>query len=102
MSDLRKGDILDFAGGKVEVLKTEANSEGGLNLYLKFSDSEEDLSPDVLRAGGPDEREGDSDNSDRSVEVVKDDNGNTKAAFEVAPDEDDDEDDESEFDDDAL
>jgi hypothetical protein len=80
--DIRRGDIVDFAGGTAEVLRLEANSEGGLNVSLKLAEKAEDLAPDVLRAGGPDEREGDSDNPERSVELVHDEDGNVRRAVE--------------------
>lgn len=59
MADIRKGDVLDFAGGTAEVQSVVANNEGGLDVTLRYADSRDELSRNVLRKGGPDERDED-------------------------------------------
>jgi hypothetical protein len=90
--DIRRGDIVDALGGSAEILRIEANSEGSYNVTLKLVERAEDLSPDVLRAGGPDEREGDSDNAERAVVLTYDDEGNVRKAVEAGSEESEDED----------
>jgi len=59
MADIRKGDIFEFAGGTAEVQLVQANSEGGLDVVLRYAESREELSRNVYRKGGPDERDED-------------------------------------------
>lgn len=61
MADVRKGDVLNLEMGAAEVLKVEANNEGGMDVTLRLADSRDDLSRSVLRKGGPDERDEDVD-----------------------------------------
>lgn len=57
--DLRKGDLVEVAGGAAEVLSVVANNEGGYDLVLRVAASRDELSRTVLRKGGPDERDED-------------------------------------------
>lgn len=61
MADVRKGDVLEVAGGHAEVLQVVANNEGGLDITLRYAEDKADLSRTVYRKGGPDEREDDED-----------------------------------------
>jgi hypothetical protein len=68
MADIRKGDMLDMAGGTAEVLSVVANNEGGLDVSLRYAASKEELSRTVYRKGGPDEREEDKDTHSEDYE----------------------------------
>lgn len=61
IGDIRRGDIVEAFGGVAEVQRVEGNSEGGYDVTLKVAEAVDKLAPNVLRFGGPDEREEDKD-----------------------------------------
>lgn len=52
MIDIRRGDILDIADSVGEVLKVDANADGGLDVLVRVAECEECLRPRILKGRG--------------------------------------------------